>query len=180
MKIQDDVLLRADNQDFDATGAFVVPEGVREIDGNAFMFSDKFLRSIVIPEGVEKIGSFCFYRCENLSDINLPRSLKKVGDLVFFDCKSLQGLEFPEGVEYIGKGVFTCCDNLETVIIPHSVRKIGSDTFYGCDELKNLAIPKRFENEIDDILGGYFVGRQKPQILFTESVQQTPKQIEEK
>ena len=53
MQIHKNILVRVDKEDLDINGGFVVPEGVKEIACSAFMFCNKDLHSIVIPEGVE-------------------------------------------------------------------------------------------------------------------------------
>lgn len=168
MQIHKNILVRVDRDDLDGNGAFVVPEDVKEIGCTAFMFCNKDLRDIIIPEGVEGIESFAFYECENISQINLPTTMKNIGELAFFNCYNLKGVELPEGVKRIGNGAFTSCVLLDTVIIPESVDKIGTDLFYGCGSLKRLALPKKFKNNMEDILGPYVTSNNDLEILLTE------------
>ena len=177
MQIHKNILVRVDKEDLDKDGLFVVPEETKEIASSAFMFCNEDLNKIVISEGVDTIEAFTFYGCENLREVEIPSSMREIGDLAFFDCFNLCAVEFPEGIERIGKGVFTTCVNLETVILPESVKKIGSDLFYGCESLKQLAIPKRFERELDEILGPSVVSN-NIEVLLTEPESANQKQVE--
>ena len=67
------------------------------------------LTSIVIPEGVTKIGDFAFLRCTALTSIVIPKSVTTIGQGVFNFCSNLQEItvgaksqlddvELPEGV----------------------------------------------------------------------------------
>ena len=169
MQIHNNILVRVDKDDLDANGKFSVPEDAKEIGCTAFMFCNKDLKDIDIPEGIQGIEPFVFYECENLESISLPKSMREVGELAFFNCYKLRGVEFPEGVKRIGNGVFTNCMVLDTIIIPESVEKIGTDLFYGCDSLKRIALPSKFKNEIEDILGPDVTVKNDLEILFIET-----------
>ena len=177
MQIYQNILVRVDREDLEPDGSFVVPDDVKEIECSAFMFCNKDLKNITMPEGVESIEAFTFYGCENLNQVQLPKTIKHIGDLAFFDCFNLTSMEIQDGANILGKGLFTSCVNLETVIIPNSVKSIGSEMFYGCENLKQLAIPKRFEELIDEILSDYFRDRQKPDIVYLQEPQLKAKQV---
>ena len=171
MQIHNNILVRVDKDDLDANGKFFVPEDAKEIGCTAFMFCNKDLKEIDIPEGVQGIESFAFYECENLETINIPSSMREIGELAFFNCYKLRGIEFPDGVKRIGKGMFTNCVFLDTVIIPESVEKIGTDLFYGCDSLKRIALPSKFEDQLEEILGPYITPKNELEILLTQPQQ---------
>ena len=78
-----------------AGGDVVIPIGVAEIasfafnpylDGIAIKHYDgrKSIKSVVIPEGVVKIGKSAFANCENLKIVTAPQSLTKVEANAFF------------------------------------------------------------------------------------------------
>jgi hypothetical protein len=58
--------------------SFTVPCGVRNIGPFAF-FSCKYLKSVIIPEGVKKIGQSAFEFVE-LNEIILPKSINEIGE----------------------------------------------------------------------------------------------------
>ena len=74
---------------------FTVPEGVREIEAEAFSDCSQ-LKSIVIPAGVTSIGRGAFWGCSSLSSLTIPSSVTSIGDRAFFDCSNLT-LRVPKG-----------------------------------------------------------------------------------
>lgn len=54
---------------------------VNEIDG--YKIGNNTIETLVIPEGVTKIGNESFNYCTNLRSISLPSTLKNVGDSAF-------------------------------------------------------------------------------------------------
>lgn len=65
----------------------VIPNDVTKIGFAAFLGS-KGLTSIVIPEGVQEIGSSSF-RETGLTSIRIPQSVAAIGDFTFYNCKDL-------------------------------------------------------------------------------------------
>lgn len=53
---------------------------------------------IVLPEGVEELGEYSFYKCLNINDIILPKSLKKVGKKAFKNCVNIPKLTLQDGI----------------------------------------------------------------------------------
>lgn len=91
------------------------------------------LRSISLPEGVEKIGSSAF-AYTFVEDVEFPASLKSLGANCFSNCNRLpaSGLHFKEGLEEIGQFAFRECAGLGegTLMLPSSLKKIGQYAFY--------------------------------------------------
>lgn len=74
-------------------------EGVSGRIGDACFNSTKFLREIVIPEGVTALGEDCFLG-SSIELISLPESLEEIGSGCF-SFTSLQYLVIPAGVRHI-------------------------------------------------------------------------------
>ena len=79
------------------------------------------LESIKIPEGIDRIGPYCFYNCTNLKNVALPNSLTRIDNNAFQGCKSLEEIKIPEGVTAIGDNAFADCTNLKKVYLPDSL-----------------------------------------------------------
>ena len=71
---------------------------------------------IVIPEGVQQIGSGVFIENKNLRSITLPKSLRWIGQFAFSKCVSLKSITIPANVTFIDKCAFSD-SGLEEVII---------------------------------------------------------------
>ncbi|MDE5798056.1 MAG: leucine-rich repeat domain-containing protein [Treponemataceae bacterium] len=92
---------------------------------------------LVIPGGVESIGSGAFRGCGNLTSVTIPAGVKTIGDSAFYECGGLTEVTIPEGVTEIGQQAFSSCGKLTTVAIPVSVESIGYDAFY-CSSLTDV------------------------------------------
>ncbi|MBE5959328.1 MAG: leucine-rich repeat domain-containing protein [Lachnospiraceae bacterium] len=81
------------------------------------------LERIVLPEGLEEIGTASFDRSLALESVVLPDSLKTLGTASFADCASLK-----------------------TINLPKNLESIQPNTFYHCPSLKNITVDKDNEN----------------------------------
>lgn len=99
------------------------------------------IQTIIIEEGVTRLGLYTFKECINLTSVTLPKSLKVISDHAFYKCSSLTSINIPNGVTSIGDGAFFRCKKLKSVSIPNSVKTIGSFAFCGCESLTSVVIP---------------------------------------
>ena len=93
-----------------------------------------------IPEGVEKIDSYAFAYCKNLTTVNIPNSVRIIRDSAFYDCTGLTSLIIPNSVTEIGYYAFNGCSNLSSVNIPDGVTTIKFNTFSECTALTSITI----------------------------------------
>lgn len=114
----------------------IIPDGVLKIGECAFNWCDR-LADITIPSSVTCIGDYAFYWCGNLKNITIPDRVTYIGEGAFHDC-GLKNIILPYGVTRIEKSTFNYCWELENVIIPNSVTYIGYSAFYGCNNLQKL------------------------------------------
>lgn len=126
-----------------------------------FAFARSGLSSIVIPDGVEKIGYGAFYHCENLNQVTIPESVKEIEGNAFAKTPWLEGqtdtpflvagdgillsysgknsvVNVPDGVKQIGAEVFKDHMGITAVNLPASVTVIGEAAFSGCKNLKTV------------------------------------------
>lgn len=64
------------------------------------------IESIVVEEGITKIGTYAFCECNNLTNVELPATLKTIGDTAFYECRLLMTVEIPENVLSVGHKAF--------------------------------------------------------------------------
>ncbi len=107
----------------------VIPDGVTKIGERVFHRSK--LASVVIPDSVTEIG-FSAFSCTGLKSLELPPGVRKIASFAFARCP-LTAVEIPEGVEEIGDNAFYWCNLLTSISFPASVKKIGSYLFGALD-----------------------------------------------
>ena len=72
--------------------------------------------SVVIPEGVTRIGNSVFLGCIQLVDVIIPNTVIKIGNSAFFDT-GLQRVTIPESVTDIGEAAFGYCQDLMSISV---------------------------------------------------------------
>ena len=110
-----------------------IPASVTEIEDRAF-------------ENCRSLKSITFGGSSNPASVrfNAPASsasqLQRIGSWAFYNCHELQNLEIPEGVTEIGDGAFYGCTYLEELSLPASVQSIGDNTFALCAKMKKIIV----------------------------------------
>ena len=64
--------------------------------------------------------------CENLKSVTLPEGLEKIGTGAFFDS-GLDSVEFPASLRVVSQAAFARCKNLETVKFSDGLEVLGED-----------------------------------------------------
>ena len=93
---------------------------------------------VILPEGLESIGSEAFYRNSNLKLIAFPSTLKAIGYSAFQDCSQLLSISIPTSLQRIEDNTFNGCSSLTEVHIPSTIISIGDKAFYGCSRLNDI------------------------------------------
>ena len=117
--------------------SIVISDGVTRIGSRAF-YNCSSLTSVTIPNSVTSIGSSAFRGCSSLTSITIPNSVKSIGDYAFQKCSSLSSITIPNSVTSIGKYAFSDCSSLTSVTIGNSVTSIGDCTFWKCSSLTSV------------------------------------------
>lgn len=100
-----------------------------EIENSVLKKVNLIENKIIIPEGVEEIGNYAFYK-SFIKEVVLPSTLKKINKGAFMNCNSLVKIIIPEGAETIDTFAFAF-SGIEEVEIPNTVKEIGSYAFAG-------------------------------------------------
>lgn len=88
--------------------------------------------SIVIQDGVTKIGNFNFSNMTALKSVTFPSSsLTAISMNAFEGCKALTQVVFPNSLTSIGYSAFKDCTNLAKVVYGDGMSETGSYAFYG-------------------------------------------------
>ncbi len=113
--------------------------------------------SLVIEEGITKIGANAFNDFRNISgNLVIPSTVTSIGENAFRRCHNFTGdLIIPEGVKTIDKYAFLHCYSLDgKLVLPESLSKIGDVAFGNCYgfEKVEVASGNQYYASIDDAL----------------------------
>ena len=108
-------------------------------------FYETAIKSIELPEGLEKIQSYTFGLCASLEKVQLPSTLKEIGDGAFTGT-AITEISIPEGIEYIGGFAFKATP-LKALVIPKGIQNFGANIVAGCNSLESIEMP---------LIGGFY------------------------
>lgn len=136
----------------------VLPDSVELYETNfplGYIADEAFIyntdpKTIVIPEGVEQIGSRAFYGCENLKTVTLPSTISIIYDEAFAYCTSLAQINLPDRLFFAGEDVFYGCDALK---LTQEDQNVLVNTEYATNLAQQEAFVVDTENLVE--LSGY-------------------------
>ena len=103
-------------------------------------FAGQIIR-LNLPEGLTTVGSYAFYGCEALGQVQLPSTVTSVGDFAFRGCRKMNQLRLNEGLLAIGESAFELCESLTAVRLPQTLQKLDFHAFYRCRNLQTISVP---------------------------------------
>ena len=118
-----------------------------------------YVTKVNIPESVEEIGSYAFYKCENIDVSVLPSKLKTIGGYAFNGCTKITEISIPNTITSIGYGAFKNCTSLETVNMSYNSTveykaSIEGWAFGECTSLKNVNLSENVTSIEDEVFRG--------------------------
>ena len=114
------------------------------VDEIKYYHNGQELTKLEIPSGVDKIGSYSFYKGVNLTSLTIPSSVTSIGGSAFEGCSGLTSLALPSSVTAIGGSAFEGCSGLTSIYVSwESPLSIASSTFKDANTEKCiLYVPK--------------------------------------
>ena len=126
--------------------------------GHLFVAGQEVTTSLVIPEGVTKIGSNCFINMKDLEEVTLPNSFKEFGSIPFYNCIKLTRVHIPDITFWVSSAyspaltlfgssqeghLFMNGQEVKQIQIPEGVTtSIVESAFRYCNGLESISIPK--------------------------------------
>ncbi len=136
----------------------VIPEGVERIGSYAFISEwdmvEGVIETVEIPSSVTSIGQGAFWYCTGIKSIIIPDSVKSIGHNAFNSCSKLEEITLSENIGYIADYLFYDCTSLRSVNIPQGVKTIYEYAFGRCHSLENVTIPDTVEKIEEGAFGG--------------------------
>lgn len=101
---------------------------------NLLHYNNLSKRHVIIPIGIEKICTICFFGCK-MESIAIPEGVECIDEAAFTSCNRLREVILPNSTRKLGNRAFSNCSALESIIIPKDVTDIGADAFNDCPKL---------------------------------------------
>ena len=99
------------------------------------------LTSIVFDESLTSIGSYAFYGCKKLEEVNLKDTyVSKIGAGAFYGCKSLKSVTLTNSVKTLERHLFDGCSSLTELVLPAKVETIADLCFAYCSSLTKVTL----------------------------------------
>ena len=116
--------------------SYTVPASVRVL--GAYSFRQNYnLTSIVLQEGLTKVGCGALLGCSNLQTVSIPSTLTSIEEYFLFASK-VEHVKIPEGVTELGQQFLRYCAELKTLELP-STFSTTSYAFCGsCTKLQSV------------------------------------------
>ena len=112
------------------------------------------IKTIMLEEGVTRIGQYAFWGCSNLNSITIPDGVTEISYNAFERCSSLTSIVIPDSVTNISNAAFSGCTSLASVTIGNGVTSIANSVFYGCSSLESITIPDSVTSIEDHAFNG--------------------------
>ena len=87
---------------------------------------------------VKEIGSYAFYDCSSLESFPLPESVEKIGDYAYFRVLLPTALSFPNIIS-IGKQAFYGCKGISRLDYLKSITTVSEQAFYDCSGIEEVS-----------------------------------------
>lgn len=129
----------------------VIPESVVTVSSYAFT-EFKGLKTLTVPDGVERISFEAFSRCPNLTDVVFNgNTLYVIQQYAFSGCPLLSKVEIPQSVVMVGPAAFGFCENLNDIDVSKDNPYFSSldGILYDKDQTRILQYPAKREGSFD-------------------------------
>lgn len=105
-----------------------LPPALRSVEDGAFR-EIATLRTVTLPDGIQQIGSYAFYRCTRLITVKSHGTATTYDGIIheaaFSDCTALQHIALPQSLASLKGWTFSGCEQLKEITLPAHVKEIG-------------------------------------------------------
>ena len=124
------------------SGSLQIPEGVEEIEYEAFGFCPNLNGTLTLPSTLKELGGEVFESDNFTGELKLPEGLEEIGNYCFHENQGFYGeLKLPSHLKKLGAGAFRGCGNLTgNLVIPQTITSIPTEAFFGCSFSGNLQL----------------------------------------
>lgn len=129
------------------------------IPGHAFCY-DPNITSVITCSTLSSIGDWAFIWA-GISTISLPETLNSIGTYTFYKASLSGTVALPDSLTQLGASAFSGCKEVEAIQIGSGLTDIPPNAFAGCTNLKTITVNNRREDvhipEIDGVTVTYTI-----------------------
>ena len=130
----------SETKEFTVSGTGVMPYSYSTSNPAPWAdFRDEIV-TVTIGEGVKNVGTYSFYKCTSLKNVNIPDTVTWISDCAF-EKSSIESIVIPDSVTHIGVAAFRGCKLLESIKLSANLITIENYAFDDCTSLTSLMIP---------------------------------------
>ena len=122
----------------------VIPEGVETVGSGALAYNSDLVR-VVFPDSATNIVEGCFYESKNLSECRLPKWMPTFSRMSFKET-AMTEIVVPDGVTFIGDCAFYLSTKLARVTLPDTLEIVDWGAFHSCSSLTSIEFPSAFKS----------------------------------
>lgn len=145
-------------QGCDALSGEIDLSNLEVIPGHAFCY-DPNITSVVTCPTLRSIGDWAFIWAD-ISTISLPETLNSIGTYTFYKASLSGTVALPDSLTQLGASAFSGCEKVEAIQIGSGLTDIPKDAFDGCKP-KTITVNNRREDvhipEIDGVTVTYTI-----------------------
>lgn len=145
-------------QGCDALSGEIDLSNLEVIPGHAFCY-DPNITSVVTCPTLRSIGDWAFIWA-GISTISLPETLNSIGSYTFYKASLSGTVALPDSLTQLGASAFSGCEKVEAIQIGSGLTDIPKDAFDGCKP-KTITVNNRREDvhipEIDGVTVTYTI-----------------------
>lgn len=95
------------------------------------------IKTVIINEGITKVGIYAFHECGNIEDISFPSTLIELQEGAFKSCKKLAAITLPDSIQVLDRYVFQDTA-LTNATLPISLKTFTGFVFRECTKITNI------------------------------------------
>lgn len=146
-------------QGCDALSGEIDLSNLEVIPGHAFCY-DPNITSVVTCPTLRSIGDWAFIWA-GISTISLPETLNSIGTYTFYKSSLSGTVALPDSLTQLGASAFSGCEEVNAIQIGSGLKDIPANAFAGCTNLKTITVNNRREDvhipEIDGVTVTYTI-----------------------
>ena len=136
-----------------------IPKNLKCVESYAINSStiEKFIGNNISEDGKCVIIDKTVYAfaSKGIKEYTIPDYVESISDYAFWKSPELETVTFNERLQYIGSCVFESCDKLKSVILPKNLQKIGFYAFKDCNNIEGFYGNVKFVSDDNRCLFSY-------------------------